>query len=626
MGRLVIITTLAALLIDLQAIAQTQQNGRIQNERIIVQETLTLRGTLAAIRPGHLSLKDDNGKIWNVLVPPPGRDVVTLASGQRLRFPADVQIVGSYPVTELQTGQILRFQGDVNRLGKTQGVLQAIQLVSDQTVTIGIKVLQAADKANAYSKCEIVGNFLRSAKGRLFVRIPPKNGFTRRSTLSFAVADDLRAELRTTDPGRARAGAKVIQLEVVRLNTKDLVAKTLRVEVNAQTSRAETLDERLNNKYSNLSDAKRQPRVIRSPRFTFMTDISDRQARILLDKLETMATLLTRYFGRGPKYQVEGFIVNDLRVWPEGVLTEPTGVAKIREGAGICFTSSLGNQRRAKLYACDDQGVIQHECTHGFCSLTFGSTGPTWLAEGIAELGQYWRLGQTAVDINPRVLTYLQQAKPKKKLLDIAVPGNVPAGNWRDYAWRWALCHMLAHNPNYATRFKPLAISLMQGTQGVSFSSVYGPLAPQISFEYRLFLQHMELGYRADLCAWQWNNKFRILKSQQRAQAKIKARYSWQASGVTLQQGTSYDLAATGTWALEQDGSRYDADGDDTGRGALVGCVFRDYRLSSVMTLGKSATFRAPSDGQLFLRCQDNLNALGDNAGEIVVHLRRSPR
>ena len=625
MSRLIIITTLVSLLIDQQTIAQTQQNERIQNGRIVVQETLMLEGTVASIRPGRLSLKDRSGKLWNVLVAPAGRDVVTLASGQRLRFPVDIQIVGSYPAKELQAGQILRFQGAVNRLGKTQGPLQTLQLVSDETVTTGIKVLQAARKANEYSECEIVGNFIRSSKGRLFVRIPAKNGFTRRSTLSFAMADNLRAELRTADPGRARAGAKVIQLEVVRLSTKDLIAKTLRVEINAQTSRAETLDERLQNKYSHLSDARRQPRIVRSPRFTFMTDISDRQAKILLDKLETMATLLTRYFGRGPKTRMEGFIVSDLSVWPEGVLTEPSGIAKIREGAGICFTSSLGNQRRATLYACDDHGVIQHECTHGFCSLTFGSTGPTWLAEGIAELGQYWKLGQTAVDINPRVLAYLQQAKPKKTLLDIAVPGNVPAGGWRDYAWRWALCHMLAHNPNYATRFKPLAIALMQRTEGVSFTSVYGPLAPQISFEYSLFLQHMELGYRADLCAWQWNTKFRRLKAQQRAQAKIKAAYSWQASGVTLQQGISYDLAATGTWALEQDGTRYDADGDDTGRGTLIGCLFRDYRLSPVMTLGSSSTFRAPSDGQLFLRCQDNFNALGDNAGEIVVHLRRSP-
>ena len=97
MSRLLIITTLVSLLIDQQTIAQTQQNERIQNGRIVVQETLRLEGTVASIRPGRLSLKDSSGKLWNVLVAPVGRDVVTLASGQRLRFPADIQIVGSYP-------------------------------------------------------------------------------------------------------------------------------------------------------------------------------------------------------------------------------------------------------------------------------------------------------------------------------------------------------------------------------------------------------------------------------------------------------------------------------------------------------------------------------------------------
>ena len=621
MRRLVMLTILLFALIVQQTISTAHQSAPI-----VVQETLLLKGTVASIARGRLTLKDDTGKVWDILVAPPGRDVVTLASGQRLRFPADVQIAGRYPVKDLQPGQILRFQANVNRLGKTKDALEALEIVTDGTVTTGIKVLQAAREGNGYSQCEIVGNFIRSAKGRLFVRIPVRNGFTRRSKLSFAAPDYLKADLRTTDLGRARAGAKVTQLRAVRLNTKDLVAKTLRVEIDTRTSRSETLDERLRNKYSHLSDAKRKPRVVRSLHFTFMTDISDRESQILLDKLETMATLLARYFGRGPKNPVEGFIVSDLSVWPEGLLTEPAGIAKIREGAGICFTSSLGNQRRATLYACDDHGVIQHECTHGFCSLTFGSTGPTWLAEGIAELGQYWKLGQAAVDINPRVLTYLQQTNPKKTLLEIAVPGKVPAGDWRDYAWRWALCHMLAHNPNYASRFKPLAISLMQRTEGISFTSVYGPLAPRISFEYSLFLQNMDSGYRADLCAWQWNRKFRHLKSQQRAQVKIKAAYSWQASGVILQQGTSYDVATTGSWAIEQDGSRIDAAGDTAGRGKLIGVLFRDYRLSPVITLGSSTTFQAPSDGQLFLRCRDNLNALGDNTGEVVVHLRRSPQ
>ena len=128
--------------------------------------------------------------------------------------------------------------------------------------------------------------------------------------------------------------------------------------------------------------------------FAFLTDVSDREAKIILDELERMAGLLEKYFGRGPAGVVEGFVVRDLAAFPPGTLAEPMGVAKIREGAGVCFNVRLGNQRKATLYSSADHGVIQHECTHGFCHMTFGSTGPTWLAEGVAEMGNYWQDGE----------------------------------------------------------------------------------------------------------------------------------------------------------------------------------------------------------------------------------------
>jgi hypothetical protein len=613
-------------LVILLVLAVTLAPATAQNPGpITIEETIKLSGTVAAISGETLTLKDASGKVWKVLVPAEGQDVVRLSGGQRLRFESRVQVSGEYLVSDLKPGQIVRLNGKVNRSGKTSGLVREIEVLSGGQASPGIKVLLAAEDASDFSTCEIVCQFTRTVNGRLLVRIPAGNDFTRKSTLSFAISEDLLVKFSSADISRARAGARVSLLIAVRLNTNDLVAREIEVKIDSQTSRAETLDERLQSKYSHLSDEKRKPRIVRSPHYTFMTDVSDRQARIMLHKLENMSNLLTKYFGAGPRSPVEGFIVSDLDSWPEGLLTEPAGIAKIQEGAGICFSSSLGNQRRAILYACDDLGVIQHECTHGFCSLTFGSTGPTWLAEGVAELGQYWKLGQTAVDVNPRVIAYIQRSNPRKTLLEIAVPGRVPAGDWRDYAWRWALCQLLANNPNYSSRFKPLAISLMQKTEGVSFASVYGPVAPQISFEYKLFLENIDNGYRADLCAWQWNKKFKLLKPQQRAQSKVTSAYSWQASGVALEKGVSYDVVTEGSWAIEEDGSTYDADGDAAGRGQLVGILFNQYQLSVVIPLGSSATFTAPSDGQLFLRCQDELNSLGDNKGEIAVHLRRTP-
>jgi hypothetical protein len=222
-------------------------------------------------------------------------------------------------------------------------------------------------------------------------------------------------------------------------------------------------------------------------------------------------------------------------------------------------------------------------------------------------------------------MSYLQRTEPKKMLLEIAVPGRVDAGTWQDYAWRWALCHLLANNPNYANRFKPLAIALMEQREGVSFEAVYGPVAKQISFEYDLFLQTLDNGYRADLCAWQWNEKFVPLQGQRRTQKKITAAFGWQASGVLLEKGESYDIAAVGNWKIAQDGSEYDADGDKDERGKLVGVILNDSQLSDPILIGKLKRFEAPSDGQLYLRCQDDWNKLADNEGELTVHFRLSP-
>jgi hypothetical protein len=52
--------------------------------------------------------------------------------------------------------------------------------------------------------------------------------------------------------------------------------------------------------------------------------------------------------------------------------------------------------------------------------------------------------------------------------------------------------------------------------------------------------------------------------------------------------------------------------------------VMKDYQLSEVIPLGARATFTAPTDGDLYLRCQEDLHRLADNDGKLTVHFRRS--
>lgn len=370
-------------------------------------------------------------------------------------------------------------------------------------------------------------------------------------------------------------------------------------------------------------EARSEPRAIRSRHFSFSSDISDREAREILDSLERMTGLLERFFGRRQPGVIEGFIVHDLSVWPEGVLVEPLGVAKIREPAGVCFTTTLGPHRRATLYACDDPGIIRHECTHGFCHLACGGVGPPWLAEGLAELGRWWREREKGVAVDPVVLALLHDPRAERpSIAGIVAPQPRPAEP-RDYVWRWALCHFLLENPNYADRFRTLALDLMEGRPGASFEATFGPVAGELAFEFDRFVADVGNGFRADLVAWPWKAKRRKLPLAGRARATPKARGGWQASGVEVEAGAVYVITAEGQWRTRPDAEATGPDGGEDGRGRLVGALFTDFTLSEEIPIGTHTSWIAPADGVLVLRCADDWTGLADNDGQVSVTIRR---
>ena len=238
--------------------------------------------------------------------------------------------------------------------------------------------------------------------------------------------------------------------------------------------------------------------------------------------------------------------------------------------------------------------------------------------------GALLKNSQLAIEIDPVAIDYLKNAPPKK-LLDIVAAGQITGDSWRAYAWRWALCHLLASNPNYSGRFQALGIGMMSGQPGASFESVYGPVAREVSFEYDFFVQHLDNGYRCDLCAWQWNRTFQFLRPKGHVSTKVLAKYGWQASNIKLKAGESYDCAAKGTWKTSQDGDDSDANGGTNGHGRLVGVIMANDRLGEPFELGVGATFVPSNEGNLYLRCRDDWSGLGDNDGSLTVYFRRTP-
>ena len=381
--------------------------------------------------------------------------------------------------------------------------------------------------------------------------------------------------------------------------------------------------------------AGRKPADFTSPHFLIHTDLSAAEAKELLTRLETMLGLISGYWGRPPSGIIECYVVKDLSNWPEGSIPSPQGRAQIEAGAGITITQRVtqGNRFLAKaiVFASADRNTPQHEAVHAYCGQTFGRTGPVWYSEGMAEMGSYWKKGETAVNCEPEVVQYLRSAEPKS--LDAIVNGEEFTGDsWQNYAWRWALCHLLANNPNYSARFRPLGLAILTG-QPVTFEQTYGAMATEICFEYLFFLKHFDIGYRADLCAWDWKKKFKPLRVGT-ITTNVAANRGWQPTGIEVSEGDRLVYAADGTWKLAKNSPAVNADGAEGGAGKLMAMVMKDYSLegsikledylSEPIELGTDGDFAVPQAGNLHLRCGDGWNELADNSGSIKVKLKKS--
>lgn len=409
------------------------------------------------------------------------------------------------------------------------------------------------------------------------------------------------------------------------------------------------------------------PRDYRSANFLVHTDLPADEANDLLKRLETMLTLVSKYWGRPNKQTIEMFVVRDLEVWPPNSL-EPGGLNSIQQQAGITMSTTAVNRQtgqflsaKSRVYAIADRGVPQHEAVHAYCHQTFGHAGPTWYAEGMAEMGHCWREGESRVHCLPHVVKYLRGSEPKS-LRAIVDSRDQTGDSWQNYSWRWALCHLLANNPNYFDRFRPLGLGILTNQPDATFEKVYGSMSKEIAFEYLFFLQHFDLNYEVTLTAWDWKTKFRHANSTTPIVCTIEANRGWQASRLLVNAGDEFELSVEGQWTLSLDGPELSPFGVElpdqkspserpaTAKkttpkkiskieppeelptvipdespflpGQLVGVLFNDYELSEPFAIPADGSFVAPGQGQLFLRCADAWNRLADNKGKVSLKFK----
>ena len=256
---------------------------------------------------------------------------------------------------------------------------------------------------------------------------------------------------------------------------------------------------------------------------------------------------------------------------------------------------------------------------HAYCQQTFGRVGPVWYSEGMAEMGHYWKDGDCAVRAGRREIKFLRKNLPKSLAATLSL-AQVSGDSWQNYASRWSLCHFLVHDPNYSPQFLAMGRGILAG-KDVSFDETYRAKSRELWFEYVFFLEHIDRGYRVDLCTWDWKKKFAGLRPGHTVAVTVRAGRGWQPSGLKVSPGVPYECAIAGNWRLAHELKATDGNGDDHGRGRLVGVLMKDYQLGREFDLGGQDSFQSTVGGDLYLRCRNAWGELADDSGCIAAKL-----
>ncbi|MDG1894070.1 MAG: hypothetical protein P8J37_04095 [Fuerstiella sp.] len=245
----------------------------------------------------------------------------------------------------------------------------------------------------------------------------------------------------------------------------------------------------------------RRPDDYRSRNFLIHTDLAKDDADALLQKMETMLKIISRYWGAPNRKTIECYVVDDLDYWPSGSLS-PQVRNTVRQGG---ITIAQGTRRGTQLnmnaivYASNSYGTPQHEAVHAYCYQTFGVTGPTWYAEGMAELGNYWVEDDATVTAPDYVIQFLKNS-PRRTLEEITDYRQRTGDGWQNYTWRWALCHFLVNNSNYYDRFRPMGVGFLTGRPS-TFDRSFASQMEELEFEFRFFVDHLQRGFDVGRCA-----------------------------------------------------------------------------------------------------------------------------
>lgn len=300
--------------------------------------------------------------------------------------------------------------------------------------------------------------------------------------------------------------------------------------------------------------------------------------------------------------------------------------------------------------------LLLHEGVHSFMQTFLGGAGPPWYMEGMAELlaTHRWQDGKLQVNYFPQSrdetpywgrIKIVQDAFSAERgltLPDVFRLDKRAHLQNEPYGWCWAAAAFLDGHPRYRERFRALKNRAADASDAFSsrFAAELRADARELAEEWQLFVAELDYGY--DLA------RSAILRTPAQGSSgdlsgngvtvRIDAARGWQSSGVAVEAGKRYDIAASGRyqvgdspkpWICEPTGVTIEY---WRGRplGMLLGAVApadeRDSELTPLVkdsAVGAHAEWTCTDSGTLYFRVNEASSGLKDNRGQVTVVIRR---
>jgi hypothetical protein len=337
--------------------------------------------------------------------------------------------------------------------------------------------------------------------------------------------------------------------------------------------------------------------------------------------------------------------------------------------------------------------LLLHEGTHAFMFAAFGTCGPPWYMEGMAELLATHSLADGKLRLGwfpphredlpmwGRIkLVQDGLAAGRRLSLDevLAIGPQAYLKN-EPYGWSWAAAAFLDRHPKYRERFRKLPADLRQDDFNARFRERFSPDWSKLNDEWTLFVANLDYGYDFAREAIDFAPGQPLPAAGKPATGRkvsIAANRGWQSSGVAVEAGVEYRLAASGryqvadkprVWWCEPGGvsiryvrgrplgvllaavreepgnHRRSSPADErratsqqpasaAGDGSVRGAARDDPNASDEcgflhpVVVGLGTTLVPKRSGTLYLRINDSPAELADNAGSFEVRVTRATK